>query len=46
MAEPNPGQIDRFKEAARDLECDEDETRWDAALKEVAKQKPATDKQT
>jgi hypothetical protein len=37
-------QTDRFKQAARDLECDEDEGRWDATLKKVAKQKPAPDK--
>jgi hypothetical protein len=41
---PNPSQIDRFKQAARDLECDEDEARWDATLKKVAKQKPAPEK--
>ena len=37
-------QIDKLKEAARELECDEDEARWDATLKKVAKQKPAPDK--
>ena len=37
-------QLERFKEAARVLECDEDEARWDAALKKVAKQKPAPEK--
>jgi hypothetical protein len=37
-------QAERFKAVARDLECDEDEARWDAALKKVAKQKPAPDK--
>jgi hypothetical protein len=37
-------QVERFKAAARDLECDEDEARWDATLKKVAKQKPAQDK--
>ena len=36
-------QLDKFKAAARDLECDEDEARWDATLKKVAKQKPAPD---
>ena len=36
-------QLDKFKQAARDLECDEDEVRWDATLKKVAKQKPAPD---
>lgn len=37
-------QSDKFKAVARDLECDEDEARWDATLKKVAKQKPAPDK--
>lgn len=36
-------QSDKFKEAARDLECDEDEARWDATLKKVAAQKPKDD---
>lgn len=29
-------QLDRFKEAARELECDDDK-RFDAALKKIAK---------
>ncbi len=33
-------QIDRFKEAARALGCDEDEAAFDAKLAEVAKHKP------
>ncbi|WP_413873551.1 hypothetical protein [Albidovulum sp.] len=34
-------QPDRFREAARALECDDDEARFDAKLKKVAKaQKP------
>lgn len=33
-------QSDKFKEAARELECDEDEARWDERLKKVAKGKP------
>lgn len=33
-------QIDKFKELARELEADEDETRWDERLKKVAKAKP------
>jgi hypothetical protein len=37
-------QFDKFKAAARDFECDEDEARWDATLKKVARQKPAPDK--
>lgn len=32
-------QSDKFKEAARELGCDEDEARWDERLKKVAKQK-------
>lgn len=33
-------QSDRFREAARALECDDDEARFDAKLKKVAKAKP------
>lgn len=33
-------QLDKFKEAARELECDENAARWDERLKKVAKQKP------
>lgn len=33
-------QSEKFKQAARDLECDEDEARWDDALKKIAKQRP------
>lgn len=33
----SPDQLDRFKEAARQLECDDDEARFDAKLKKVAK---------
>lgn len=33
-------QSDKFKEAAREAECDEDEARWDERLKKVAKGKP------
>jgi hypothetical protein len=32
-------QLDKFKELARELEADEDETHWDERLKKVAKQK-------
>lgn len=37
-------QSDKFKEAARELECDEDEARWDERLKKVAKGKPEPEK--
>ena len=30
-------QLDRFKEAAKELDCDEDEKRFDATVKELAK---------
>lgn len=30
-------QLEKFKEAARKLECDEDEAHWDERLKKVAK---------
>lgn len=38
-----PSQSERFKQAARELECDEDEARWDERLKKVAAQKPPPD---
>tara|TARA_R110000782_G_scaffold117364_4_gene207810 strand:- start:136043 stop:136231 length:189 start_codon:yes stop_codon:yes gene_type:complete len=34
-------QLDKFKEAAREHEADEDEAHWDERLKKVVKQKPA-----
>ena len=34
-------QSDKFKQTAKELECDEDEARWDERLKKVAKAKPA-----
>ena len=42
----NKPQIDKFKEAARELEADDDETRFDGRLKEIAKapaKKPSKD---
>jgi hypothetical protein len=33
-------QSDKFKQAARELGCDEDESAWDERLKKVAKPKP------
>jgi hypothetical protein len=33
-------QSDKFKDAAREHEADEDEKRWEERLKKVAKQKP------
>ena len=44
MDEKAKPQSDKFKEAARALECDEDEARWNVRLKKVAKPKaPPTD---
>lgn len=34
-------QIDRFKEAARQLGCDDDKDKFEAALRKVASHKPA-----
>jgi hypothetical protein len=34
-------QIDRFKEAARQLGCEEDEAAFDEKLRHIAKQKPS-----
>ncbi|WP_158629386.1 hypothetical protein [Roseitalea porphyridii] len=36
-------QIQRFKEAARDLECDPSEAAFDAALKNVSQAPPTKD---
>lgn len=33
-------QLDRFKEAARQLETDDDEERFEERLKKIVKQKP------
>lgn len=40
----NEKQRDKFVETARELECDEDEARWDERLKKVAKGKPEPEK--
>ncbi len=37
-------QAEKFKQAARELGCDEDEARWDERLRKVAQQKPEPDK--
>ena len=36
----NKSQADKFREAARELETDNDEKRFDEKLKKLAKQKP------
>ena len=39
MGEDNRAQLDRFKEAARQLETDDDEERFNEKLKKLSKQK-------
>ncbi len=39
MSNPR-SQSDKFKDAAREAECDEDEARWTERLKKVAKAAP------
>lgn len=41
--QPTMSQADRFREAARALECDDDEARFDQRLKKVAQVKPKPD---
>jgi hypothetical protein len=44
-AKPKPeGQSERFIQAARNLDCDEDEARWDERLRKVAGHKTAPEK--
>ena len=35
-----PSQLDKFKEAARALECDDDEARFDERMRMLVKHKP------
>lgn len=35
-----PTQLDKFKAAARELECDDDEARFDERVKKLVRQKP------
>ena len=44
MTKRRPTQSDKFANAAREAECDEDEARWTERLKEVAKH--ASDRDT
>jgi hypothetical protein len=41
VADTKKSQLDRFKEAARGLETDDDETRFNEKLGKLVKQKPA-----
>jgi len=40
LSESNKTQSDKFKDAARELDADEDEARWEERLRKVAKAKP------
>lgn len=40
MTTKDQSQSDKFKDAAREAECDEDEARWSERLKKIAKQQP------
>jgi hypothetical protein len=47
MATPkSKSQIDKFKQAARDHEADEDEKRFNEKLEKIARQKPKPDNAT
>ena len=39
-----PRQAEKFKQAARDLECDPDEAKWEDKLRKVVKPKPVPEK--
>jgi len=36
-------QVERFREAARALECDDDEARFDERVKNLVRHKPVTE---
>lgn len=40
MTDEKTTQSEKFEDAAHELECDEDEARWDERLRKVAQQKP------
>lgn len=40
MTDAKKSQLDKFKEAARELETDDDEARFEKKLKKLVKQKP------
>ena len=43
MTEKTQTQLDKFKQAAREHEADEDEKHWDDKLKKLAARKPKDD---
>ena len=44
MDTDKPSQLERFKEAARQLECDDDEARFDERVRKLVKHKPVQEK--
>ncbi len=40
MTDEKRSQSDKFKDAAREIDVDENEKRWEERLRKVAKQKP------
>lgn len=40
MTKQAPSQSEKFKEAARELDCDDDEARFDERMKKLVKQHP------
>lgn len=44
MTDPNPTQLDKFKEAARELETDDDPERFKDRLGKLVKHRPAPEK--
>lgn len=40
MANKEQSQLDKFKDAARELECDDDEKRFNERVGKLVKQKP------
>ncbi len=40
MTQVSKAQFDKFKEAARQLDCDDDEARFDERVKKLVKHKP------
>jgi hypothetical protein len=43
VTEREKPQLDKFKDAARELECDDDEQRFKKRLGKLVKQRPAKD---
>ncbi|WP_197277102.1 hypothetical protein [Sphingomonas profundi] len=44
MPEPEKSQVEKFKEAARALECDDDDERFKERVRKLVKQKPVPEK--